>query len=122
MKTKLIAIIAACLAIPATAREVTIAWDGAPAAQQVTSWRVWRGANLLATTGTPIATVHITHERTVITVTAVNSAGESLPSSELVIPPTMVWVQKSTNLETWENVVQIPYQPAQFIRLEIPPP
>ncbi len=120
MKTFLTTLI---LASACLAREVTIGWDAAPAAQQVTSWRVWRGTNLLATTGTPVATVHITHERAALTITAVNSAGESPASSELIIAPTLVWIQKSTDLRTWENVVQVPYQsPSQFVRIEIPPP
>ena len=105
----------------AHAREVAIAWDAAPASEQVVGWRVWKGIELIAASNVPSAALSIGNEETTITVTAINSVGESAHSEPLVIPPPMIWIQKSTDLVNWQNVIQIPHvQPSQFIRLEIP--
>ena len=110
-----------CLA-SACARPVTLAWDAPLVAEMVVGWRIWSGTTLLGSSSVPQATVQIPNAETTVTVTAINSQGESPHSSPLVIPPPMLWIQKSTDLQTWENVVQIPYQPTQFIRLQLPPP
>ena len=118
---KLLAILLLCHF--AAAREVTVVWDQPPSAEAVVGWRVWQGITLIQSTSVPTATLTLDNSATTITVTAVNAAGESPPSAPLTIPPPMVWIQKSTDLETWENVVQIPYvEPKQFIRLQLPPP
>jgi len=114
-------ILAILLCLPLAARPVAIVWDAPNPAEQVVEWRIWTGSTLLGSSNTPSATVEIPNKETAITVTAINAAGESAPSAPLVIPPPMIWIQKSTDLVTWENVVQIPYvAPSQFIRLEIP--
>jgi len=109
-----------CLSLhSALAREVNIAWDTPPADQFVVGWRVWSGSTLLAASSVPSATVNIPNVQTTLTVTAINVKGESPHSAPLVIPPPMVWIQRSTDLQTWTNVVQIPYEPSQFIRLQV---
>ena len=110
------------LTLPLSARPVSLAWDAPPTEQMVVGWRVWSGTTLLGSSSVPSATVHIPNSETTITVTAINAAGESLPSAPLVIPPPLVWIQKSVDLQTWENVVQIPYvEGKQFIRIQLPP-
>lgn len=110
------------LAELALSREVRVSWDTPPTDQQVVGWRVWSGTTLIAASNTPTATINLGPSATTITVTAINSKGESPPSAPLPIPAELMWIQKSTDLQTWENVVQIPYvEPRQFIRLQIPP-
>jgi hypothetical protein len=109
--------------LPLAARPVNIAWDVPSASEMVVGWRVWRGTEILTSSSVPSATINISNEATTITVTAINAAGESPHSAPLDIPAPMMWIQKSTDLQTWENVVQIPYvEPSQFIRLQLPPP
>lgn len=104
-------------------RQVDISWNAAPSSEMVVGWRVWQGITLIASSSVPTATLNLTNEAATITVTAINSAGESPHSAPLNIPSPMMWIQKSSDLETWTNVVQIPYvEPRQFIRLQIPPP
>ena len=104
------------------ARPVKLAWDTPPSNQLVVGWRIWSGSTLLGASSTPTATVQIPNAATTLTVTAINAAGESAHSEPLTIPPPLMWIQKSTDLQTWINVVQMPYEPRQFIRLETPTP
>lgn len=102
----------------ALAREVKIGWD-APK-DSVRSWRVWRGIDPIATVSVNSATVTISDAETSLTVTAINEYGES-PHSNVLTIPQMIWIQKSSDLLTWENVIQIPYvKPSQFIRIQLP--
>ena len=120
MKT-ILAILA--LTLPLAARPVSLAWDTPPTEQMIVGWRVWSGNVLLASSSVPTATINIPNAEISITVTAINAVGESPQSAPLVIPPPMVWVQRSTDLQTWTNVVQIPYvEGKQFIRIQLPPP
>lgn len=114
-------ILALLLALAACgqARVVKLVWDTPPAAEQVTHWRVWRGIDLLATVASPSAVLDLDDRAAVISVTACNLAGESARAS--IALPALVWIQHSTDLQTWTNVVQVPHSPKQFIRLEIPP-
>lgn len=120
MKFILISIIALA---SAQARQVTIEWD--TPLEQVTSWRVYANGVLLATASSPQCALTIADTSVSLTVTAVNVNGESLPSAPLVIPaasaPPLVWIQKSTDLINWTNVIQIEYHSKQFIRMEIVP-
>ena len=116
----LLAILA--LSLPLTARPVSLVWDTPPSEQMVVGWRVWSGNTLLGSSSVPAATVQIPNTAVNITVTAINVKGESPPSAPLEIPAPLIWIQKSTDLQTWSNVVEIPYQPSQFIRLQLPPP
>lgn len=124
MKTPHAVLILTGLASMAQAREVKLAWDAAPAAEFVVGWRVWSGSTLLTASNVPKATVNVPNAATTLTVTAINAAGESPHSSALLtIPPAMVWIQRSTDLQTWTNVVEIPFiEPSQFVRIQIPPP
>lgn len=110
------------LALPLAARPVSLAWDAPPSEQMVVGWRVWSGTTLLGSSSVPSATVNLPNAAVSITVTAINAQGESPPSAPLPIPAAMVMIQKSTDLQTWTNVIEIPYQPTQFIRLQLPPP
>ena len=57
-----------------------------------------------------------------LTARPVSLVWDTPPSAPLVIPPPLVWIQKSVDLQTWENVVQIPYvEGKQFIRIQLPP-
>jgi len=110
------------LAATAQARPVSLVWDAPIAAEMVVGWRIWSGSTLLGSSSVNTATVQIPNTETVVHVTAINAAGESPPSAPLTIPPPLVWIQKSIDMKTWENVVQVPYvQPSQFIRIQIPP-
>jgi len=77
--------IALALATAALAeRTVTFAWDATPDA---TSYNLYvNGAPVASTTETQI-TVQIPDGRTNVNVTGVNIAGESEPSTTLVVPP-----------------------------------
>ena len=115
---------AAILLLTATAqaRTVSLVWDAAPSEQMVVGWRVYNGSTLIAASNVPSATITLTNEAANITVRAINAAGESPPSAPLPIPVPMLWIQKSTDLVNWQNVVQIPAENAQqFIRLQLPP-
>lgn len=109
------------LTATAQARQVNILWDPAPVAEQVVGWRVYNKGTLIASSSIPSVTLTLTNDAAALTVAAVNAAGESPPSAPLEIPPPMLWIQKSTDLQTWENVIQVPYVPSQFIRLQLPP-
>jgi len=113
----LLAILA--LSLPLAARPVAIAWDAAPPLENVVGWRIWRGIDLIGSSNVPSATVQIGNEATTITATAINAAGESAHSDPLTIPPPMVWLQRSPDLMTWADVVQVVYQPNQIPRIEI---
>ena len=110
------------LALPLAARPVSLVWDAAPSDEMVVGWRVWSGNTLLGASSVNAATVNIPNTATSITVTAINAKGESPPSAPLPIPAAMVTIQKSTDLQTWTDVVAIPYTESQFIRLKLPPP
>ena len=101
---------------------VTLDWDSAPVDEMVVGWRVWGNGVLLGAASVPQCTVNIPNSATVLTVTAINSTGESPHSAPLTIPAPLVMIQRSTDLKTWVDVVQIPYEPTQFIRLETPAP
>lgn len=117
---KLLSVILALVSV-CHAREVRVKWDTPAASEAVVGWRIWRGTELIDATNTPSVTLNLTNAETVITVTAINANGESAHSEPLTIPPPMIWVQRSTDLVNWQNVVQIPYiEPQQFIRMEIP--
>jgi hypothetical protein len=111
--------------------EVRLAWDAAPAAENVASWKVYRmeGANrtLLTTVTTPAATV-TAEPGQVIGVTAFNGF-ESQPVT-LTLPsapgaPTglrVVEIQTSANLKDWKPLAYVPLEdgdPAKFIRAAI---
>ena len=114
--------LAATLIELALARPVSLVWDTPPTDQMVVGWRIYNGSTLLGASSVPSATVNIPNTATALTVTAINAKGESPPSAPLPIPAAMVMVQKSTDLQTWTNVVQIPYTESQFIRIQLPPP
>lgn len=117
-----IAILLALLTPALTAREVRVVWDAAPAGENVKGWRIWRGIEILGTATTPAATV-VANTGDSLTVSAFNESAESLQSAPVIVPPIMIWIQKSTDLVTWQNVVQVPYEERrQFIRLQLPPP
>ncbi len=113
-------------------RQVIIAWDTPPAAEQVTSWRVWQSGRLIANAYVPEAALTLSAAACEITVTAMNSVGESLHSAPLTIPaetipPPMLRLvlQKSRDLLTWEDETAVPLielpmtEPAMFYRLKM---
>lgn len=116
----ILAIIA--FSLPLAARPVSLAWNANPSTENVSTYRVWRGGNVLVgTSATPAATFDLnTGDR--ITVSAVNSFGESLQSAAVIIPPPPDMIQRSEDLVTWVDVAPIPKADKQFIRIKITPP
>lgn len=119
---------------PVPARQVAVAWDEAPPAEQVTHWRVWQEDQILVTSFAPQALISISSSSTTITVTAINEFGESEPSQPLYIaeetlPPIpqpatyTLTVQSSADLLDWTNVqtIDVCDPPPRFFRVKIEP-
>jgi len=112
-------LLAILLCLPLAARPVAIRWEQAEANPPVEGWRIWRGIELLGSSSVQSATINVGNEETVITATAFSGLGESAHSAPLVIPAPMVWLQRSVDLVTWENVIHVTYHPNQVPRIEI---
>lgn len=96
---------------------VPLAWDAVSSAD---SYRVWRGIEVLAVSASPSATVDLPDgDTSVIHVTARSAAGESDPSSPIIIylpPLPKVTVQFSADLIHWSD---LPFPAARFYRAKI---
>lgn len=101
--------------------EVRVFWDAPPAAQKVTSWRIYRGIELLATVTEPRAVLTVPDETVSLTLTAINSTGESDHTPPLTLFP--ITIQASTDLKTWTplRVIHRSRRPQEFFRLKIEP-
>jgi len=102
--------------------ECKLAWDAPPAAEMVTSWKIYRGIELLATTNTASATVDLpTHQRSTLTVIAVNAGGTSKPTTITVVP---FVPQYSEDLRNWnlreKNTMFVEAKPKMFARFSFP--
>lgn len=117
--------VAAILAVSmcsAHGAECRVSWN--PQAD-ATSFRVWRGIELLATVATNQATVTVPDDQpSTLTVTAVNAAGESAQSEPLYLPApdaTLLTIERSTDLQTWAPIAELydAKAPKVFYRLRI---
>lgn len=100
---------------------LSIGWDAAPDA---TSWKVFRGIELLATVTTPAATVACPRDQlSTFSVISINSTGSSAPASITVIPFTP---KHSEDLKVWiartDKTFFVESKPRQFASYSFPTP
>ena len=82
--------------------ECTVAWQLPHAGDPpVTSWRIYRGLDLLAETAIPQATIRLPDAPCIIAVCAVNESGQSAPTTLQVAYLTD---QDSTDLKIWQTI------------------
>lgn len=80
--------------------ECSLTWDPPPPAQQVTSWKIYRGIELLQTVTSNSATLDLPDNQTsTLAVVAVNSVGSSLPATITVTPAIPM---DSSDLADWQ--------------------
>ena len=107
----------------AKAAECKLAWNPAPSAELVTSWKVYRGIDLLATVTEPSATLDLAADlRSTLSIVAINTAGSSPPAILTVVPFTP---RHSEDLRNWtahpSKVVFIEAKPHMFANFSFPP-
>ena len=83
--------------------ECTIAWNPSPAAENVTKYRVYLGLDMLAEIAAPTtqATVTLPDAPCVVSVCAVNAAGQSPPAS---LRLSFLTDQESADLRAWSTL------------------
>lgn len=89
---------------PALFTALLLAWDAPP---EATSFRVWRGIDVVATVDRPQGWVELpAGEASTLTVTAVGPGGESARSAPLVVwvpPVPRLTIEGSADLVTWHD-------------------
>ena len=119
----LLAITAGMIALSrAFGGEVTLRWNPNPAEELVSSYRIYRGTDLLSTVaGTTTSTkITLPDEPVTLGLVAVNSLGTS-PAALLHLIP--ITIQTSPDLATWTaaRTIHRERKPAEFYRLKIQP-
>lgn len=106
-------------------REVQVSWDANPASQQVLGYRLYVGGVLAAATSNTTWMLTIPNTEASVSLTAFNEAGESPHAVPLIIPPGIplppVTIERSKDLLTWTQFLQIPAQNNQILRVRVEP-
>jgi hypothetical protein len=103
-----------------------LTWDAPSPTEHVSSWRIWRGIDHIHTVYDPSVCLEILalpdDKTTTLTVTAVNSAGESEHSDTVVIIPLVV--QESVDMKDWRKVKTgyVVLKQQAFFRIAFPKP
>lgn len=81
--------------------ECKLAWDAAPASEQVTSYKVYVGIDCVATTNTNSATVNLPDQPCTVGVVACNASGQSTPA---LINLSYIVDQETVDLKAWSTM------------------
>lgn len=112
-----------CLGYMAIGATVPLEWDAVP---EAASYRIFRGIEVVGISDSNRATVELPGDQwSVLTVTAVNLAGESAHSKSLTLRPVIITVESSDDLSEWRDVsrvIRLESAPAKNYRAKIETP
>lgn len=121
MKTLLIMLV---LMVQAPAFYVSLVWNHPNPVGESVQHYVIRSNGAYVTQTSSMGIILLlpnTSQPTPVTVSAVNSEGESLPSNVLLIPPPLVSIERSTDFVTWTHYTNIEFRNNQILRLRVTP-